>query len=213
MADSQPTVGTCEPFEGRPVKYQADAAHRMWVETGRQPSSWAWVETTCGTLCLNVDHMTMQAPRRLAYPSRVCIYCGRSAGTQDHLLPRQWSGETKRAYERRLPHPHSPDHRTDRSIIMSKISKLQSDLAAKTHDPFEVGDVIRWKAGPDGRYAYVAIRSTAAWYTTASPANYVGWCIGYDELVEALLRSNVVEIEVAATWVGVEADDATERDD
>ena len=103
MAVVQPTVNVCEPFEGRPIRYQAEAAHRMWVETGRQPASWAWIETTCGTPCLNVDHMAMQAPRQLAYPSRVCIYCGRSAGTQDHLLPRQWSGETKRTYVVTVP--------------------------------------------------------------------------------------------------------------
>lgn len=103
MAEIQPTVNTCEPFEGRPIKYQAEAAHLMWVETGQQPASWAWIDTTCGTACLNVDHMTMQAPRQLAYPRRVCIYCGRSAGTVDHLLPRQWSGEAKRTYVATVP--------------------------------------------------------------------------------------------------------------
>lgn len=98
MKATRTPADDCIPFEGRPVKYQSEALDRYWVETGRHPSSWAWVEATCGTTCLNVEHINLREPVRLGYQSGVCIYCGRSAHTDDHLLPRSWSGPTARQF-------------------------------------------------------------------------------------------------------------------
>lgn len=57
----------------------------------------AWIVATCGNLCLNPQHLIARQPRVIAYPPGVCVYCGFPAGTKDHLVPRAWSGETRRA--------------------------------------------------------------------------------------------------------------------
>lgn len=93
----------CVPFTGREKRYQAEAAEVYYVETGLIPSSWVWITTTCGTDCLNHEHMRFNQPVKLAYPDYVCIYCGRSGYTKDHLFPRRWSGDTRRAYVVTVP--------------------------------------------------------------------------------------------------------------
>lgn len=89
---------TCRIYSGHPVGYQAAAVQSHWAETGLTLNTWAWVTTTCGNNCLNAEHMVVNEPRKLGYAAGQCIYCGRSAATQDHLLPRAWSGESSRAY-------------------------------------------------------------------------------------------------------------------
>lgn len=96
--------GTCYAYEGRSHGYQAEAAHAYYVEMSIAPSTWEWITTTCRTAgCLNPNHMQIAAPRRLAYPAYICIYCGRSGYTVDHLLPRRLGGEAKRAYVVTVP--------------------------------------------------------------------------------------------------------------
>lgn len=96
--------GRCYAHDGREHDYQAEAAHRFYVENSIQPSTWEWISTTCATpLCLNPEHMAFKAPKKLAYPSYICIYCGRSGHTVDHLLPRWFGGEAKRAYVVTVP--------------------------------------------------------------------------------------------------------------
>lgn len=97
------TQNDCIPFTGRPIKYQAAAAEAYWIETGFQPSTWTWITSTCGTDCLNPDHLEFSEPKLLGYLEHQCIYCGRSGWTKDHLLPRNWSGNAKRAYVVTVP--------------------------------------------------------------------------------------------------------------
>lgn len=93
----------CTPWTGAENRYQSEAAIALAVE-GREPPPWAWIIPTCTTSdCLTVDHLRVQAPIRLAYPWGVCIYCGRSAWTKDHLLPRAWSGDVKRHWVAIVP--------------------------------------------------------------------------------------------------------------
>lgn len=100
----QPTLVTeCVPYEGRDIRYQGAALDAYYVEMSIVPGTWEWVNTTCGTKCLNVEHMTLAAPTKLAYPSHVCIYCGRSAYTKDHLLPANWTGGSKRGFVAIVP--------------------------------------------------------------------------------------------------------------
>ena len=94
---------SCIPFEGREKAYQAEASGRFFVETGIVPTHYAWVTTTCGTSCLNVEHIRFNEPVRLKYPKHVCIYCGRSGYTEDHLLPRRWTGESARKFVAVVP--------------------------------------------------------------------------------------------------------------
>jgi hypothetical protein len=95
--------GRCRPYRGHPAKYQEAAAHAYYVETSMQAHTWEWVSTTCKTDCLNPDHMRFAAPRTLGYAANVCIYCGRSAWTKDHLLPRYWSGDSGRRFVVTVP--------------------------------------------------------------------------------------------------------------
>lgn len=68
------------------------------MENGEKLWPWSWVEIECDeAMCLEFEHMTVRHPTRLRYPNGVCIYCGRGAGTRDHLVPRGISGETHRA--------------------------------------------------------------------------------------------------------------------
>jgi hypothetical protein len=93
----------CQPWTGAEKRYQTEAAVVLAVE-GRDPQPWAWITPTCGTAnCLTPEHLQVQAPIRLAYPWGVCIYCGRRAATKDHLLPRHWSGETRRHWVAIVP--------------------------------------------------------------------------------------------------------------
>jgi hypothetical protein len=93
----------CDLWPGKPNQYQRAAARSLTLE-GREPSPWAWITPTCGSeLCIEPDHLRVHAPLALAYPHGVCVYCGRSAATRDHLLPRNWSGETKRHFVVTVP--------------------------------------------------------------------------------------------------------------
>ncbi len=94
----------CVSFEGRDGHYQSKALDAWYAEFNQVPASWSWVTVTCATRnCLNPYHLELKSPLKLAYPYGVCIYCGRTAGTKDHLLPRYWSGASKRAYVVTVP--------------------------------------------------------------------------------------------------------------
>jgi hypothetical protein len=94
---------TCDLWTGKAKDYQAAAARSLMLE-GREPSPWAWITPTCGSaLCIDPDHLRVHSPLTLAYPKGLCIYCGRSAATKDHLLPRNWSGQTQRHFVVTVP--------------------------------------------------------------------------------------------------------------
>lgn len=94
----------CIRHEGDPKRYQGEALSRYYIATGMEPVSWSWVEPSCRTTrCLYPEHMRFNTPQHLAYPSHVCIYCGRTAFTKDHLLPRGWSGEARRRFVAVVP--------------------------------------------------------------------------------------------------------------
>ena len=73
----------------------ARAAFEIAGDVDLQPH--AWVVATCGSQCLNPQHLIAHQPRVIAYPAGVCVYCGFPAGTKDHLVPRPWSGDTRRS--------------------------------------------------------------------------------------------------------------------
>ena|GEM_PF-3094507 len=96
-------VAECAPQRDRSVAFQV-VAGEVLTGAGREPSHFAWITNTCSTAsCLNPDHMRVHAPLALAYPKNLCIYCGRSGYTVDHLLPRGWSGDTGRKYVAVVP--------------------------------------------------------------------------------------------------------------
>lgn len=92
----------CVPFNGSEKRFQ-DHASAQLEAIGRHPALWSWITTTCGTRCVTEDHLRIHAPVRLAYPHSLCIYCGRSAGTRDHLEPRNWTGDARRKFVVTVP--------------------------------------------------------------------------------------------------------------
>lgn len=93
----------CVLWAGDEDKYQTEAAVAL-ISIGREPSHLAWITPTCGTaLCVEPEHLKVQAPTKLAYPYGVCIYCGRSGRTKDHLLPRRWTGDALRHWVAIVP--------------------------------------------------------------------------------------------------------------
>jgi len=103
MESTQNQQAPCITWQGAARRYQNRAADEL-AKVGREPAPWAWITTTCGDdQCIEPDHLRVYAPMHLAYPYGVCIYCGRHAGTRDHLLPRPWTGDAKRHFVATVP--------------------------------------------------------------------------------------------------------------
>lgn len=94
----------CEPFDGPDHRWRERVLYLAFVELGVEQPRLAWPTPTCGTQkCLTFTHLAWKAPKRLEYPAGVCIYCGLLASTEDHLLPRTWTGETVRRHVLTVP--------------------------------------------------------------------------------------------------------------
>ena len=89
-------IGDCviSPLDGN--YYQADARLAFERAADRDLQPHAWIRTTCERRCLNPAHLIVHQPIFINYPPGVCVYCGFPAGTKDHLVPRPWTGETRR---------------------------------------------------------------------------------------------------------------------
>ena len=87
-----------------PRDYQEEATGR-YVHVWQSPlGSYAYVHPTCDTrYCLTVDHLQVTRPRKLAYPYGLCVYCGLSGSTRDHLEPVTWTGEAARRFVVTVP--------------------------------------------------------------------------------------------------------------
>lgn len=93
----------CRPFDGHPSQYQAHAVIAAQQRLGRA-LPWIIAEPVCHTpLCLTDAHLALHIPRRIAYPTGVCIYCGMPADTKDHLLPRTITGDALRKFVAVVP--------------------------------------------------------------------------------------------------------------
>lgn len=93
----------CNEITGDIKRHQDKATEALYIE-GREVSRYSWIIVQCGNpRCIEVTHLTVQAPVTLAYPWGICIYCGRSAATKDHLMPRRWTGDAKRRFVVTVP--------------------------------------------------------------------------------------------------------------
>lgn len=102
MEDHSPRE--CIPYDGEIRKYQSAAIHARWVEHEIETEPWEWIESVCDTaFCLTAEHLIANRPHRLHYPASICTYCGMASGTRDHLLPRNWTGETGRRFVLTVP--------------------------------------------------------------------------------------------------------------
>ena len=87
----------CIKFEGRPVHYQAEALDYYLNWTGEPVAPLSWVIVKCDEpMCLNAEHMAIHKPQKLMYPHGICVYCGKRAGTRDHIMPVTWTGKSHR---------------------------------------------------------------------------------------------------------------------
>nr|DAI12492.1 MAG TPA: HNH endonuclease [Caudoviricetes sp.] len=93
----------CKLWEGDPNAYQKHAADAFYI-SGRDLQPWDWVTPMCqNPLCIEPEHLAVQANVKLRYPHSICIYCGRPGYTKDHLLPRNWTGEAQRHFVVTVP--------------------------------------------------------------------------------------------------------------
>lgn len=94
----------CDRFDGPRDDYQERAAREIYAGAAQPPHRFAWIVPTCGTeMCIAHLHLQVNAPLSIAYPWGICVYCGVSGYTKDHLLPRTWTGDTARLYVATVP--------------------------------------------------------------------------------------------------------------
>lgn len=80
-------------WKGNPRAYQAEAQRLYSMDREYFIMPWSWITTDCDVdMCLDTECMTIHAPKRIAYPYGICVYCGETAGTKDHLLPKPMTG-------------------------------------------------------------------------------------------------------------------------
>lgn len=93
----------CSIWQGHPSFYQEQALISI-VESGKRIWPWSWVSSECGEeMCLEPDHLNLEAPRKLEYPPYICVYCGDPADTQDHIIPTALTGVEQRKYVLTVP--------------------------------------------------------------------------------------------------------------
>lgn len=98
VEDHSDEENSCWAWKGDSRHWQEQAAMVM-IESGSKFMPWSWIELTCKTaLCMNTEHMVTKAPQKLAYPRGVCVYCGATAWTKDHILPVTLTGEAIRRH-------------------------------------------------------------------------------------------------------------------
>ncbi len=94
----------CRPWTGDEGAYQERAATALFVERAVTVHPWHWISTNCGEpTCLLPEHLVATAPQHLAYPYRLCVYCGLSGYTRDHLLPMTVTGRAARRHVLTVP--------------------------------------------------------------------------------------------------------------
>lgn len=94
----------CIVWQGDSKHYQQEAVE-LYVNVWQNPlGAFCFVRTTCEErFCLNVDHMVIARPRKLSYPYGICVYCGLSGSTQDHIEPKTWTGSAARKFVVTVP--------------------------------------------------------------------------------------------------------------
>jgi 5-methylcytosine-specific restriction endonuclease McrA len=81
-----------EVVDGSPDDYQTLGSRLVHP---RPPAGYT-IRSTC-TIPHCVTHAQPVPPLRPSYPPGVCVYCGWPADTQDHILPKSWTGDAARS--------------------------------------------------------------------------------------------------------------------
>lgn len=94
----------CALFDGPRASYQTRAAREIYATSNLAPGRFSWIVPTCGTeMCIEPAHLQVNAPLAINYPWNLCTYCGVTAWTKDHLLPRSWTGDVVRKWTATVP--------------------------------------------------------------------------------------------------------------
>lgn len=145
----------CTPNPKRHRDYQLQARESVQGFTGEHVPPLHRFAWTCETnWCLTVEHLEEHQPKRLNYPSNVCIYCGLPGYTKDHLVPRPWSGDAERKFVATVPacgecnsmigDTVAPTIRERREIAHQRIErKYRKFLNMPEHDLSEYGPSLR----------------------------------------------------------------------
>lgn len=145
----------CEPGFSMLSTYQQEARRAFEIAGDTDLMPWAWILTSCETdRCMNVSHMFVHAPTKIAYPPGVCVYCGLPAGTKDHLLPEGKTGAARRIFVAIVPACGEcnstindfPDHNIDarREVAHKGIRRRKrKTLEAPDHDLRDYGPNLR----------------------------------------------------------------------
>jgi hypothetical protein len=87
----------CDPWRGRRDWFQYEARRANNIN-----DRYLWLVTSCKTpMCM--AHIHTLKPLTIDYLPGVCVYCGLTADTKDHLVPRGWSGEVDRSWVLTVP--------------------------------------------------------------------------------------------------------------
>jgi hypothetical protein len=164
-------------WKGNPRQYQLEAQGRYAEHHAKAVLPWSWVTTGCGVdQCLNPECMTLHAARKIRYPWGLCVYCGQSAATKDHLLPRPATGDTLRHLVAVVPacgncnsrisdHP-SPNVAERRKVAQLSIERSHKRLLLRgirgPAELRELGPLLRSTAVKNNRL-YEVVRSRLAW--------------------------------------------------
>lgn len=74
------------------------------------------------------------------------------------------------------------------------MKKRKSD---PTEDPFENGDVLKWR---NSGMTFVALKIGRSWYTTSHYSNHIPGVTTFPKILEALNDMNTSNIEYASKW-------------
>lgn len=163
--------GGCDPWRGPREWFQYEARKVLLADRH------LWLTNCCNTsMCLTGTHLVTLRPEPLDYMSGICVYCGLSADTKDHLIPRGWSGDTSRSFVLTVPACRQCNSFigdkwaptiTERRVVAQKRIKSKYRDALRVHrfsiaDLEEMGPNLRSMV--DAKYAIAeVVRSRLAW--------------------------------------------------
>ena len=88
----------CIAFKGKPSQYQNEAAEFYSFYYECRIGEYSVLVPSCETeFCTHPPHLEIIKPVKLAYPARICVYCGALGDTRDHLMPRTFTGDSERS--------------------------------------------------------------------------------------------------------------------
>lgn len=86
----------------------------------------------------------------------------------------------------------------------SKVDILAGHLAPKTVDPFENGDVIKFKVHAGRTYSYAALKAAGMFYATGDSSLVARSGMTFKQFLDVLNRDDVSDIRISSEWRDVQ---------